>query len=762
MLGVFVVAAIGVYLLALAAIALVGWLVRLAIKSASPPTATNTAAELSTPPVAPHREYHAIVAFDASVFSERRRAEATARNVFGAWVARIPSGPKDPSDLVRAVTISTRFIGRLTTELEGRRFVWRAAPRTGRAALGDPPVDPKTLDPWNPPRDLRRASTYVSSCWTCDGEGKIACVPCGGSGRRTCNSCNGAGQSYGVAANGARRMLNCTECRGRCTVVCHACSRGNVDCPTCHKAKKLECWLEVDESSRQDVQVEPDGAMTKAFAWGQDGVRASHTEIAQDAWIRDGAERARALTLADLPQAVPDDWRQKHWQSIQARIEPGERIRSQTFTLLEVPTTAVDYLVVGEHRRVTFEGLRMLAPPGDIANPFAKRATTLRRLRYVLGALPIASLIIYLARGSYFMTERTGPIVAGLIAAAVVTAVCVYGVVWCATLGRRAARRWALVAVAPIVAACVCAVLAEPSISRARASIEAGRLDQARFELDALGSPGDSELSPLWADIHLQESLAAASCPAAAERMAKIPAEAPQHSTARAHADALAVAASEASLQAGAFDDARSALACASDELRGGPSAKALRARIEISAASRCASARNWPCVFERTKDASDFGASTDADAVRGEAVAAIRVELDEAVAASRSEKRLDQRVRLQAAALDLWGSYLASDNRPEPPAIAKLRATQARDEQALARQEEVARQREQARAERERKLQAAQEERERRQRAAEEARQNRESMGLLCCDGSMSPSCSCGGSHQGCCSHHGGVCGCR
>lgn len=31
----------------------------------------------------------------------------------------------------------------------------------------------------------------------------------------------------------------------------------------------------------------------------------------------------------------------------------------------------------------------------------------------------------------------------------------------------------------------------------------------------------------------------------------------------------------------------------------------------------------------------------------------------------------------------------------------------------------------------------------------------------LLCCDGSLSPSCTCGGSRRGCCSHHGGVCGC-
>jgi len=31
----------------------------------------------------------------------------------------------------------------------------------------------------------------------------------------------------------------------------------------------------------------------------------------------------------------------------------------------------------------------------------------------------------------------------------------------------------------------------------------------------------------------------------------------------------------------------------------------------------------------------------------------------------------------------------------------------------------------------------------------------------LQCCDGSTSPSCTCGNPKRGCCSHHGGVCGC-
>lgn len=62
--------------------------------------------------------------------------------------------------------------------------------------------------------------------------------------------------------------------------------------------------------------------------------------------------------------------------------------------------------------------------------------------------------------------------------------------------------------------------------------------------------------------------------------------------------------------------------------------------------------------------------------------------------------------------------------------------------------------------AERRREAQAAarqQRERERAERVASSAYR-----GLLCCDGSLSPSCSCGGSHRGCCSHHGGVCGCE
>jgi hypothetical protein len=50
----------------------------------------------------------------------------------------------------------------------------------------------------------------------------------------------------------------------------------------------------------------------------------------------------------------------------------------------------------------------------------------------------------------------------------------------------------------------------------------------------------------------------------------------------------------------------------------------------------------------------------------------------------------------------------------------------------------------------------------ERRRRAAPEAPTYQAPRGLRCRDGTLSPSCTCGGPHRGCCSWHGGIAGCE
>ncbi len=755
--GIFVVAAAGVYLLVVGAVMLVAWLVRVAAKKPKTSSLEPTATIEPSPPDA---EYQPVAPVDPAVFGDSGATRLSASTVFDAWLQHLPKAPRHGADLVRGIETRQRLIGRLTTELEGRRFAWRATPITGRAPIGVPPVDPHDLDPWNPPPALRAASRYVATCGTCNGDGRVACTRCSGAGRTTCVSCAGAGKYYGTAANGAHRLLNCKTCKGKGNVTCDACTRGAIDCPTCGRAKKLECWLEIEHASRQDVQIEPDGEVTKAFPWGHDGAIVPREQIALDARLVDGVECTRPLSISDLPAAVPADWRAAYWPRIQATLQPGERVTSQAFTLLEVPSTEVTYAVHGEHQTVAFEGLRMLAPPPWADQLFGRRAAMLRRLQFVLAALPLVAIGIYGARGSYFVGDRAGGLVTGVVIAAALVAICAYRVLWNATLGRKVAVKWALAAIAPIVAATACAVLAEPTVARARGLIDARQFSAARTELAALGSASDPELTPLWADIELAESLAATTCTAATMTANEIASGLPQRDKAIAHADALALQAGRSSLAAGELERAGEALDCASPTTRDGGDVRVLRSKIAVATARRCLDSKQWECAFATSNRARQLGAGRDADAVVIQAVADIQRDLDVDLKAAGAERDLGRRVDLETTALALWTGYLATRATKAPPTIVTLQADAARDQRALARQHEAEQRR--SAAEERRRIAAEERERQRQEAAAAAAEWRSRPIELYCNDGSIS-GCGCDrSSFRGCCSHHGGMSGCH
>lgn len=73
----------------------------------------------------------------------------------------------------------------------------------------------------------------------------------------------------------------------------------------------------------------------------------------------------------------------------------------------------------------------------------------------------------------------------------------------------------------------------------------------------------------------------------------------------------------------------------------------------------------------------------------------------------------------------------------------------------------EQARLEEEERAVADRQKREEQRKKERKEQKSEAALKDWAKAPLLCNDGAPSPSCKCGGSHQGCCSHHGGVAGC-
>lgn len=753
-----VVAAAGVYAVVLAAVAFVAWLLRVATRHRP-----EAAAEPS-PQVPTSAPYRAVLPVDPAVFVDDAEAKAIAKRVFEQWVSGLPRAPARSVDLVRAVDIRTRQVGRLVTELEGRRVVECCEPAPGREPPRPPPFVRQSIDPWNPPHDLRRVSRFIAACWTCGASGRVECASCRGTARRPCTGCDGSGKYYGQAANGAHRLLNCKTCRGKGDVRCADCTRGKVDCETCHQAKKLACWLEVRSDLRQDVQLTPDDAATLPFSWCQRGASVADDQLALDARIVDKVTRTRPVAATELPATVPPEWRSEHGPRLQAHVEPGERVRSQSFTFLSVPFASVTYAVLGEQHAVALEGLRMLAPPvtAPAAEPFARRARMLGRLALAFAALPVAIGAIYGARGEYFTSGRAAGLVAGVAIAAAATAALAYAALWNVTLGRRGARTWAMTAIAPVAIASLLAAVAEPRVDRARDLLDAGRLDEATVELRALNLP---EADTAWADLHLRRSLEATTCATATAELRPIPPEQPQRGRAQAHADQLAIAETEAAIRAHDPDAAATALGCTSEPGRTSPTALALRAQIADLQAGRCLERKDWACALERAASGSDPAK------LRADALAAINAEANAQIAAAAREPSLDQRIADEQAALDLWQRYLLDPQHPDAPPrlVIELRTTLVRDQAALATQQRIAQvraeaeaRRQAAAAERERKQAELAAERERRRQAAEEERANRSSGGLLCNDGTLSPTCTCAGSHRGCCSWHGGVAGCQ
>jgi hypothetical protein len=543
--------------------------------------------------------------------------------------------------------------------------------------------------------------------------------------------------------------------------------------------KKLERWLEIDESSRHDVQVEPDGALTKAFVWGVDGVVVAPEQITRDARVVAVFERAGAIEGDELPAEFAD-WHRDHWSRIQPQLQPGDRVHAQTLTLLEVPSTEVTYGLLDQQQTVSFEGLQMLAPPSAIDSLLTRRATILKRVQFAFAALPLAAVVAYLARGDYFSAGRAAPFVGGVVTAALAVALFGYAAVWSSTLGRRAGRKWAIAALPSIAVGAICLVAAEPDIARARELIAAGKIESAKTELSALGRPTDSDLAPLWADVSLADALSLKTCAGAVAVAEKIDQRFPQRGRALAHADSLAILSATTHLQANEPEAAATDLGCASAGARKKPDARSLTARIALARADRCIASRDWTCSLRNVNEARSSGATAEADARQASARTAIQAEFEETAQLATKEKELRRRVDHETRALALWTDYLAATAGQAPSIVTTLERAKARDDQALARQVEAERKRaaEQERQrliaeERERRRQevlekrriAAEEAAERREQAAERRRQAADSERhyieyegngggpTQCADGSWSHS-----SGRGTCSHHGGI----
>jgi len=669
-------------------------------------------------------------------------ARAAVVAAFEKWMRQLPSAPTRGVDLVRDVMYRRRTVGRLTSEIEGRKLVWQDKPAAVKQPLSPVPVDASRLDPWNPPRDLEHASRYVCTCDACGGEGKLTCGLCRGSARVRCDDCNGEGKRWGHAKNGARRLLNCQSCRGKGDLKCDYCSRGRVDCDTCKTSKKLERWLSVDTWSRTTTLSHP------PVDFGNEPIERDATIIA--------TARGHSVAATDLSEA--SGWIEDGWNRVQPELARGERVYAQRFELLDVPSADLTYSVFGRQQTVTFDGLRLCPPSVASDRVFARRSKFLKLGLVASALLLVIFALCWIQRGAYFTTDRpSGYLAISLLGLAVICGLAYRGL-WNFTLGRRRrAKFWMAPALVPalFVGASIC--LSSPSIERARSYLALHDLPDTEIELSGLGADADD----VRADLGLARVMDAKTCIDASKLTSAIAAASKQHARAIAYADDLALAGAKDALGLDHPQEASLTLNCATQTLRDGPRGHAMRAAIALTMARDCRARSDWDCTFMQVKAAEQLG-SKDATALAQETYAQIETELDQTLTQLRAERDTSKRVDLERIGLVL-ATHLEQPSSPVASAdVALLTSANKRDTAQLARDEEAARRRAEAEERRQAQLAAQAEARRQAQEQREAAAASAFEGALMCNDGTESPSCTCGGSHRGCCSHHGGVAGCR
>jgi hypothetical protein len=341
------------------------WTVWVLVRGSSYDWAAAGAAARQRPPSVPSADqYRELVPIAPASFEDELLVETAAASVFNAWVRQLPMAPRDPSLLIRSVHLETRHIGRLTSTIDKRTPAWREATLPDRSAVTRSTVTIETIDPWAAtPDQVRASSRCVASCGHCVGQGSVACPACNGSTRAKCSVCDGTGKAYGYAVNGSRRLMNCKSCRTKGEVDCEACTSGKATCSPCQGAGTVTRWIEIVETSRTNVDLERDPEAERTFGWNlSDKQTPAHIE--RDAQIESEVSSEGPLSRENLAHHVPQGWIEAKWRTIQPKIGTDERIRSQTFHVLEIPAVDVSYTMGDEEAEtVRFEGRRMLAPP---------------------------------------------------------------------------------------------------------------------------------------------------------------------------------------------------------------------------------------------------------------------------------------------------------------------------------------------------------------------------------------------------------------
>ena len=623
--------------------------------------------------------------------------------------------------------------------IEERWFAYDLAPdrRLKKSVLQDvPPLAGNPwADGWVPP------DAIPCLCPQCEGQKKVDCPTCEGSNRVQCRDCGGGGR---VA--GARGPRNCSRCRGTGSSTCSACPRGRVDCGACGGAGRGWVTLVIHKSRREERLIEgvAEGRPTAAPAPDPAGV----------------------LVVEDLVD--PPDLAERHLP----RLDPARA---------RIVSSRRQHLVQHVHR-VHFELPRLgrgfvdvEQPAGRVAGvdlaPLRRRRTVSIAAASVALASVLALSIASAAKGAWYREFGHPGYFTLVLAVGFLLALAAWLSSHYRRLNQAVPRAGASLALLAFFVAVAVWLLPQPSRALGLALAESGDLTRATLTARALAERGDHAGAEAVHDAIAMIGVRSGGLDDALGFLARPHQDSSYEAEAREAVHARAPVALRGALErcsqseltslADRLRSVEPALADqASDQAALCPVQNALRmANVLEAEAALSVLEQQRPGAPELQHFANPI-AELAAARAGGLLDAAGRRDL----AATEEVRLLKEAYPLVAIAhdRDADGSDLPVLERLDrrlARAVIRTEEEQAAAERARAAEARAA---ERARAAEARAAVRARARREREAQRAVRRRSTRQSSGRLRCrDGSLSPNCSCGGSHRGCCSSHGGVAGC-
>ncbi len=645
-----------------------------------------------------------------------------------------------PAWLQRCVTAIDSHVDEYTRVLyvtERRRVVHAFLPAPGHQRRHEQPLpDPNLYDPWAIDEDELIAETNViARCPACGGVKKVICSVCSGAGRVLCGECRGGGR-----VQGQRGVKNCPTCRGKGDVRCDFCTRGMVGCDLCDRTGRVETWLKIDTHSYLQVRAHPHNAALSVHTAAFDPTDLDAGAAAWPNRLTEDTGNQSAGTLKVSAELAP-------------QTDPfADRVVSERMQRFASGVHRIEYETALSKGAAELAGIVPRLTPNCDWKALQIRVGVIGAAGLVVLIAGVRVVRAYSAQSEWH--ERFGDqrVMAWFLFAALLASVfTVAGL----TLPRRTwglSTTWAPLAVASL--SCLATIgtffVGGPTREEAERALAAGDLTAARIVGQSLIDADDDPDAgrDVLDQVHLGKVFAASTLQGKRQELSRAWFDSSYGGKARAHLLESARATAERQAKAcdvAGLDDTATQMSGFDDGY-----AEQLRSAAALCRVPRC---KDCDCIVGLL-DRATAVPPAEKDKVRASAHKAYRDAFDGELSRVAAAGDADAKVTALTAALAAAPCVGKLGTPVERGVVEQLRVDLREAERAA----EAERQRAAAEAERQR---LAEEVARKREEAIEQAREA--TRRVQCCDGTVSPSCLCSrSSRRGCCSHHGGVCGCE